>query len=75
MNDTYEICRSLSNKCKLDYLTLVQVGDCWEYALEANNKWYYFIFPEFIIGVLYRAITVSIRNVDTGVVYKQTKSY
>ena len=34
----YKLYCVMIDKCSLITWTLVQVGDCWEYALEANNK-------------------------------------
>jgi len=40
------------------YCTLVQVGDCWIYALEANNKVFILVHISLFIIVVCRAGTV-----------------
>ncbi len=53
----------------------MQVGDCWRYALEAINKVILFVISQlFIICFKYHAITVLRGNINTRVVYKQTRS-
>ena len=49
-------------------LTLVQVGDCWKYALEAINKMFIFIFHVHDYSFIIHAIIAIIGNVIACVV-------
>ena len=59
--------------CWLDYLTLVQVGDCWNYALEANNKLVIIAYSICSLLVLYHARTMLIGNINMGVILRQSE--
>jgi hypothetical protein len=54
-------------RCKLDQLTLVQVGDCWKYALEAINKYVYYHISPFMIIVYYSCYNCINRKLYTCV--------
>ena len=47
----------------------MQVGDCWIYALEANNKVVYFVIYHLFIIVAYHAINELSENFNTRVIY------
>ena len=53
-------------------LTLVQVGDCWEYAQEAIIKWL-LSYSKFMINVYTHARIVLTGNINTCVLCKQKR--
>ena len=51
----------------------MQVGDCWNYALEENNNVYYWRIPQVHNPLQYCAITILSGNINTGVILEQNQ--